>query len=158
MTSGTDVVVLGAGVAGCATAYFLAREGVNVKVVEREAIGSCSSGYAVGLLNPLSGTGIPGPMEPLAAHAFKMHKGMWAVLQDEAEVDIQVRLMPHLELCLDADELDERKGELERWSRADGFTAQWLGPEEVSRLEPRITRDLEGAVLLERVGMVDSYR
>lgn len=73
MSRPPHVVVLGAGVIGCATAYHLSRRGVKVTVVEREAIGSCASGFALGLLNPLTGTGIPGPMAPFAEAAFKMH-------------------------------------------------------------------------------------
>lgn len=70
MSSPPHVVVLGAGVMGCATAYYLSRRGVRVTVVEREAIGSCASGFALGLLNPLTGIGIPGPMAPFAEAGF----------------------------------------------------------------------------------------
>ena len=31
----TDVLIVGGGLAGCATAYFLAREGVDVALIER---------------------------------------------------------------------------------------------------------------------------
>jgi glycine oxidase len=158
MSPTADVVVLGAGVAGCATAYYLASEGVNVKVVERDAIGSCASGFAVGLLNPLTGTGIPGPMEPFAKIAFEMHKELWPVLQERGDVDIQVRLIPHLELFLTPEDAAAQQEEIGRWSRAEGFSTRWLGPDDVHRMEPRITRDVHSAVLLENIGVVDSYR
>ncbi|MDP6402552.1 MAG: FAD-dependent oxidoreductase [SAR202 cluster bacterium] len=158
MSTSADVVVLGAGAAGCATAYFLAREGVRVRVIERESIGSCASGYAQGMLNPLTGNGIPGPNEPLAIAGFNMHRELWPVLQEEAQVDIQARMVPQLDLCFRVDEIDGLREEMERWDRADGFSARWLGPDEVHRLEPRIAEDVKGAVLLENVGMLDSYR
>lgn len=158
MRNGIDIAVLGAGVAGCATAYFLAKEGASVAVVEREAIGSCASGYALGLLNPLTGTGIPGPAQPLAEAAFKLHRQLWPALQEESGVDIQARLMPHLELCLTAEAVAFYQKEVRRWSEAEGFSARWLGPDEALRLEPRLAPDLLGAVLLESVGMLDSYR
>ena len=49
MSSGTDVVIIGAGVAGPATACYLAKDGVRVTVVEQETLGNCASGYALGL-------------------------------------------------------------------------------------------------------------
>ncbi len=158
MPAETDVVVLGAGVAGCAAAYYLARRGLSVRVVEQEAIGSRSSGYALGLLNPTTDFG---PPEPLTDVAFNMHRDLWPVLQQESGVDLQTRLAPHLELCLDGMESrDEHERVLRLWaeSETDGFSTRWLEPDEVHRLEPRVTPDIRGAVLLESVVFLDSYR
>ena len=157
MAKGADVAVLGAGVVGCATAYYLAREGVKVKVVERDAIGSGASGYAVGVVNPLIGTGIPGPSQPLAEASFNLHRQLWPLLEDETGVDIQARLMPHLQLCMTEEEASEAQAEMGRWAEAEGFAARWLGAQEVRNLEPRVADDVFGAVLLQSVGVLDSY-
>lgn len=158
MSESPEVIVLGAGAAGCATAYFLARDGVNVTVIEREAIGSCASGFALGLLNPLTGTGIPGPVQPMAETAFKMHLDLWPTLHEESAVDFQAKTMPHLEICLTDDDLKAEREELTRWEKANGFSAQWLQPEEIHHLEPRFSQDVKGGILLKEVGMLDSYR
>ena len=158
MSASTEVIVLGAGVAGCATAYFLARDGVHVTVIEREAIGSSASGFALGLLNPLTGRGIPGPVQPMAEQAFKMHLELWPMLEEESGVDFQAKTMPHIELCLTDDDLTAEREELKLWKKADGFSAQWLQPDEIHRLEPRFSQDVKGGILLEEVGMLDSYR
>jgi len=156
MTEGTEVVVLGAGIAGCAAAYYLAREGVRVKVVEREAPASGASGYAVGLLNPLTGTGIPGPLSAFAEAAFKVHKGLWGELEAEAGLDIQARTAPHLQLCFTEDDVRAQQTCMERWAATEGFAAEWLEAGDVLGLEPRISKDVLGAVLLQEVGLVDS--
>ena len=114
MPTNTEVIILGAGVAGCATAYFLARDGVKVTVIEREAIGSGSSGFALGLLNPLSGSGIPGPLQAMAETAFNMHLELWPVLIDESGVDFQAKTMPHIELCLTDDDVTAEREEFKR--------------------------------------------
>ncbi|MDP6049557.1 MAG: FAD-dependent oxidoreductase [SAR202 cluster bacterium] len=158
MKRNPDVVIIGAGVAGCATAYYLAREGVNTLVLERDAIGSHASGFALGLLNPLTGTRIPSPIQPLAETAFEMHKGFWSILENESDMKIQVRLMPHLELFMTAEEEANQQDDMDRWAATEGFITQRLEPKEVFAIEPRITRDLYSAVLLERVGVLDSYR
>ena len=158
MPSGTDVVIIGAGVAGCATAYYLAKDGVSVTVVEREAIGSCASGYALGLLNPLTGNGIPGPVQPIAELAFQMHVDLWPTLAEESGVDFQVSLKPHLEICLTDNDVEVQRREYLRWAATDGFSAEWLGPDDLPKLEPRFTRSVKGAVLLNKVAILDSYR
>ena len=40
----TDVLVIGAGIYGCATAYFLARFDVNVLVVDTDDVGAGARG------------------------------------------------------------------------------------------------------------------
>lgn len=40
-----EVVIVGAGLVGAATAYFLARQGMKSVIVERYAIGSHASGF-----------------------------------------------------------------------------------------------------------------
>ena len=48
-----DVAVIGAGVIGCSVAYYLAREGIKVALLERESIGSGSSAHATGFISLL---------------------------------------------------------------------------------------------------------
>ena len=60
-TRNSEVIVIGGGVAGCSTAFFLAQEGVKCTIVEQESVGSHASGFAFGGLNPLDGTGTPYP-------------------------------------------------------------------------------------------------
>ena len=46
----TQVIVVGGGIVGCATAYFCAREGMQVTLLERETVGYGASGRNVGFL------------------------------------------------------------------------------------------------------------
>ena len=45
-----DVIVVGAGVMGCGTAYWLTKAGYKVLVLEREGIASGASGMAAAML------------------------------------------------------------------------------------------------------------
>lgn len=158
MMRGTEVVVLGAGVVGCAAAYYLARDGAKVTVVEREAVGSGASGFAVGLLNPLTGTGIPGPMAPLAQQTFRMHKALWPEIEQASGVDLQAREMQHLQLCFTDNDVHQARLDMARWNDADGFSAEWLDTANVLALEPRISPLVAGAVRLRHIWVLDSYR
>jgi glycine/D-amino acid oxidase-like deaminating enzyme len=51
MANATDVLVVGGGIVGCALAWMLAREGVEVQVIERRAIGAGASGANAGSLH-----------------------------------------------------------------------------------------------------------
>src|SRR2546428_9831379 len=72
--SSADVVIVGGGIAGMTTAYYLARAGVPSVVVERDAIGSHASGFAYGGLSPPSGVGIPGPPAEMAQEGMRPHR------------------------------------------------------------------------------------
>ncbi len=150
------IVVIGAGVAGCAAAYYLAREGLPVTIVDRESAAFGASGYAVGLLNPLTGTGVPGPMEAMAHFSYRTHLALWEELEEQSGVDFQAELVPHLQLSLTEEDVEGAAELMARWGSAPGFSTQWLDADEVLRLEPRVNRGVQGAILLESLAVLDS--
>ncbi len=89
MAQTSEVVIIGGGAAGCAIAYYLAKAGVKSMIVEREGIGSKASGFSAGGLNPLEGSGIPGPLGPMAMESFQMHQVMHEQLIEDSGVDFQ---------------------------------------------------------------------
>ena len=81
MRETSDVVIVGGGAAGCSVAYHLALQGVQSTVIEGRGIGSQASGFSAGGLNPLQGTGIPGPLGPLAMESYQMHRAIYKALK-----------------------------------------------------------------------------
>ena len=156
MGHAVDVAIIGGGVTGCAAAYYLTREGLDVAVIDHQGIANAASGYALGLLNPLSGALIPGRLASFAIEAFDEHRRLWPQLEEESSIDFQGRMMPHLEIVLDETDVSPLRDEMGRWNATDGFSARWLDCEEVRALDCRIAEDVVGAVLLESLGMVDS--
>ena len=71
MTPPQHVVVCGAGVMGAAAAYFLARRGVTVTVIERSGVACAASGKSGGFLalDWCDGS----PLGPLARASFALH-------------------------------------------------------------------------------------
>ncbi len=152
----TDVAVIGGGIAGCAAAYYLACEGLDVSVIDHRGVGNAASGYALGLLNPLSGALIPGRLSAFALEAFDEHRRLWPVLEEESSVDFQGRMVPHLETVLDESDVPALQKEMERWEATEGFSAEWLETQDVAPLDGRLSHEIVGAVLLESLGIVDS--
>ena len=150
------MVVLGSGVAGGAAAYYLAQAGADVTVVHRDEIGFGASGKALGLLNPLSGDGVPGPLGSLSMQSFRLHEELWPALADEAKTDIELQQLPDLHLCLSEDQVGPIREDINRWDAADGFSARWIDAEEVRRLEPRIVDSVAGARLVENTTLVNT--
>ena len=139
MRTHSDVVIIGGGVVGASIAYHLASEGSSVTIIERDSIASHASGFSGGLLNPTSETG---KLVPLHHQSFRMHQEMLERVQEESGVDAQVVMMPHIELALTETDVPIQKAELERISSFPDFKSEWLEPEDIRKLSPRITEDL----------------
>ena len=152
-----DVVIVGGGVVGCATAYLLAKSGVPATLVEREAIGSCASGFAAGLLDPLHGYGIPGPLERFTQESFRMHTGLADELKADAGVDLEYGRLPSLWVALNDAEAQELEEIYELAIRAEGFSTRQFDAEEARSLEPRLSSGVLGAVCVEGMRQVASY-
>ncbi|MFG3700482.1 NAD(P)/FAD-dependent oxidoreductase [Micromonospora sp. NPDC047620] len=76
MTTTTDVVVIGAGMVGAACAYYAARAGLSVTVVERAGVAGGTTGAGEG--NILVSDKPPGPELALARHSVEL----WRELGD----------------------------------------------------------------------------
>ena len=107
-----EVVIIGAGVVGCATAYYLAKEGVKVTIVERDSIASHASGFALGGLNPLGGVGIPDPLGPFALESYRLHKHLALQLKEETGIDSQFELHTAATVALSQEQAEQMQQRL----------------------------------------------
>ena len=158
MAEKTDVVVVGGGIVGCATAYFLASMGVKTTLIEKDALGSGASGFAAGLLNPLHGLGIPGPLEGLARESFRIYLQLAEEVAAESGIDPQLRSSPCIYLAFNESERKEGLEHLHLAERAEGFSARWLGFEELKSLEPKVSPQVIGGVCVEGTRQIDAYQ
>jgi glycine oxidase len=158
MADRVEVAIVGGGIVGCATAYFLAREGVSVAIIEKESVASGASGFSAGLLNPLHGNGIPGPIEALARESFKMHLTLAEEVREETGVDPEMHTMTSVWLAFDEEQASEFT-ELSRLAeRLEDYSALWLDAQEVHSLEPRLSPRVTLAMCVEGLRHVTSYQ
>ena len=147
MPETAEVAIIGGGAAGCAVAYYLAEAGVSSTIIEREGVASQASGYAAGGLNPLTGTGIPGPLADFAWESFQLHMGLYHKLRALTEIDYQLRQVSEVMLTFDERDIPELEDVAARFSATEGFTASLADESQVGELEPRVAGNFAGAVL-----------
>jgi glycine oxidase len=153
-----DVVIVGGGIVGMVTAYYLAKAGVPGVVIERDAIGSHASGFAYGGLSPVSGFGIPGPLAEVARHGMRLHRELAKSLVEETGIDIDFRVRSSLALALTEADAQRLQANLPWQQKQPEHAVCWLDASEARRLEPRISHQTLGAVSIEGTADVEPYR
>ena len=156
MPKTTDVVVIGAGVVGCSVAYYLAREGVNVIVLEREAIGSGASAHATGSLSLLGAEFSAGASFQMARASYSEFEQIVPELESATGMDLLYQRRPSLRLALDDEEAGLIKS-LMAWQQPH-VKMHWIDSREVYSIEPRLSHSIIGAVYEDESAQLDSYR
>jgi glycine oxidase len=138
-----DVVVVGAGIIGCSVARALAREGLEVLVLERSRIAAESSGAAAGILAPRVHATDAG-MFDLALDSHRRFESLVAELREETGLDVEFARSSAWVLALDeADE--ERLRDKVRWLQGLGHEVAWVDRARVLAEEPAVAPGLRGA-------------
>src|SRR5579875_2172932 len=93
-----DVVIVGAGVIGCAIAYYAARAGMRVAILDRGSVAGEASQAGAGLIAPLPSTAgdEPLPLQRFSFAALQCYDGLDQELQSEAGIDIELIDAPTL--------------------------------------------------------------
>src|SRR5512138_3301246 len=156
--SAAEVVIVGGGIAGMTTAYYLAKAGIPSVVVERDAIGSHASGFAYGGLSPLSGFGIPGPMAEIAQDGMRLHRELAKSLAEETGIDVDFRQRSSLALAFTETDARRLRAALPWQQQQPGYSVRWFDVADARRVEPRISDETIGAAFTEGGGAVEPYR
>lgn len=141
-----DVVVLGGGVIGCATARLLARRGLRVALVERARCGGEASGAAAGMLGVQSESHDPLMLE-LGLASARLFPPLLAALHEETGLQVEYWREGALEVAFsaaDEPELVARRA----WLTAAGTPVETLEARQLLALEPAVSRRARGGILL----------
>ena len=145
-----DVVVIGAGVSGLASAYYLAKAGKDVVVVEKGTVGGEASGRNGGMISER----VDEPtMIPMGVESLKI----WPTLDDELGYPTEFAHEGRLQVAVSEEEMGDLYTEREEALR-HGLSVELLDPLEIQGLIPGITGRTLGGLFFANGGHANPQR
>jgi sarcosine oxidase, subunit beta len=124
-----DVVIAGGGIAGCALAYQLAKRKVDVVLLERETLGSQSTGKCAG------GVRQQFSMEP-NVRLQRLSVQMLREFEQETGHPADFREIGYLFVLTQPQQVEDFRHNMEMWHRVGVTEARWVDAAEAARMVP----------------------
>ncbi len=129
-----DVAVVGAGIIGCATAYYLASRGLSVAVFDKNYITAGSTGRCPGGIRQQWATEDHVRLAMKSVEIFKN-------LDQELGVDTEYKQGGYLIIAKTEEEVKQFQKNIVM-QRSNGLPVEWLEPGEINEIVPEL--DIEG--------------
>lgn len=147
-----DVAVIGGGLIGCASAYYLSKSGASVALIEAGQINQGASGQNAGSLHfqleqrflNSKEQGAKELAEQVALTQIAMEQ--WRGLEEELNCDLELLLDGGFMVAETADDI-KRLEEKSKIEVSQGLTVQLLGREEIHKLAPYLSPGVQAALL-----------
>jgi glycine oxidase len=153
MASGQDIIVIGAGVVGCAVAYELARRGASVQVVDDRAAGMGATQAAAGILAPYVEADAEGPLLDLTVCSLHLFDEFMDRVARDGGVAVPYQRNGTLQVATTAAQLEAHTETAARLHRR-GVAATVLDAEAVRMEEPHVRGQVAGGLIVPTHGFV----
>jgi len=150
-----EVLVVGAGVVGCAIAWRLQQAGAQCTVLERSIPGAEASSAAGGILAPQAEADGPGPFLELCLASRALYPAFVRELRETSDVDVGFRPCGVLGVQFDEAGVEEARRRI-GWQQARGLEATWLDRAASRSLEPELSPEIRGAAHFPGDAVVDN--
>lgn len=147
-----DIIVVGAGIVGCAVAHALASRGARVRVLERRQVGQGATRASAGVLCPHI-EGHSAPLRQLGVRSLSLYDAFVDRARTDSGHAIEYRRDGTLEVAL----TDEEAGKLRVVAAqhvADGVEHRYLDAADARDAEPAIAAEVTAALLVPVHGYV----
>lgn len=145
-----DVIVIGGGITGCATAYELSKRGVRVTLLEREHLNAMGSGWT---LAGVRQSGRDVAELPIAHAAIRR----WEHLGEELGAEIHYRQNGNLRLAFTEEEAETIR-QVVKDGNASGVDMEWIDSAGAREIAPDLTESVLGASFCPTDGHADNAR
>ena len=152
-TRESEIIIIGGGMAGSATALHLARHGRNVTLLERGEIASEASGQNMGGLGGAGWGNMPNLLSYLTAGSLDIFKE----LQVDMGYDMEFRQTGSL-TGIHTEEQYNYFEDLVLRQRSNGYDGELLTTREARAIEPELNPDLLGCMYLPGRGQADPVK
>jgi sarcosine oxidase, subunit beta len=123
-----DAVVVGGGTIGAWCAWFLARAGLHVVLVEKSTLGSGASSRAAGMVRAQGGT-------EAAVRLGLFSRDFYAAQHDLLGIDSGFVAQGYFMPCFSADEVEQAHARITMQQQL-GLDVRWVGSDELDQLNP----------------------
>ena len=147
------MVVVGAGIVGCAVAYELARRGARVQVVDRREVGAGATQASAGVLAPYIEAHDRRALLDLSARSLDLYDEFVARVVEDSGATVQYVRSGTLEVALDEASL-ARLAEVERMCAGHGVEAELLDAAAAREAETHLTPRVCGGLRIALHGFV----
>ena len=149
MSRREDVVVIGAGIIGCAVSRELARRGAAVRMFEARTVGAGATQASAGMLAPYIEGHARGTLFELGVRSLAMYDEFLRRVSEDSELTVEYRRCGTLEVATDASSAER----LRRMAEGEPLL-HWLDRGEARSREGALATSIEGAVLAPGHGYV----
>lgn len=150
-----DVIVIGAGIVGCAVGRELARRGAAVTIVDSRAVGMGATQASAGILAPYIETRVDDPLFQFTVRSLDLYDEFVAGVTTESGLSTTYRRTGTLDVAVDEADM----AALERTHAAlvsCRVTAELLDAAAVRVEEPRLSENVLGGLLIPAHGFVSA--
>lgn len=153
MASPSDIIVVGAGIVGCAIAHELASRGASVEIVDERPVGMGATQASAGVLAPYIEAAEGSPLLDLTVRSLGLFDGFVERVTAESGVAIPYRRTGTIDIAANDEEWRALQATADRLARLD-VPAVMMDAAAVRDEEPHLADGAVGGLLIESHGFV----
>jgi glycine/D-amino acid oxidase-like deaminating enzyme len=164
MSDNKNIIIVGGGVIGCSIAYHLGLRGYTSTIIEKESIAARASGKAWAVMGPTGALRLfemdppdismfHSPKGESVAHWIELFNNTYTRIYDVARdlkdrggMDIDLATCPIDILAFNDEDEKAFKSDIATLNASGLWELHWVGPEEVHKSWPDVTKELKGAI------------